>query len=310
MKNKILRYLAVGLSVVLLLNISQFAISGDLFRQGEKIAEAQEYEGDGTDVGEVTEGPDQPISDDGSEDSNPKGEQGEQGDYGTPYPSPYASPPTPSSCPYEFKYNECVACNTSHPVSQDCRGDYQAGPNQTDNACASWCATTPTPTPTIQPTPTPIVPTPTPVTPSYVYPTPYTYPTPYSYPTPYTYPPPVVTAPQTARQNVEVKVANNNANSNNNTNTVGGATAYAQGGSANVTISQPASQKETVKEIRVVTAQTPRVVQVAGVKTEVKELPKTGLPILAYAVGVFVPLGLRLRKFDKSSPIGVQSAHY
>ena len=61
---------------------------------------------------------------------------------------------------------------------------------------------------------------------------------------------------------------------------------------------------------RVVTAQAaaPVQTQVAGVSTT-KELPKTGLPALAWAAAAFVPAGFRLKRFGKSQQ-GFESASY
>ncbi len=50
--------------------------------------------------------------------------------------------------------------------------------------------------------------------------------------------------------------------------------------------------------------------QVAGVQTEVKELPKTGLPLAAWAALAFVPAGLRLKRFAKSGVNTEESANY
>lgn len=124
---------------------------------------------------------------------------------------------------------------------------------------------------------------------------------------------PAGTTPQgTNSQGTLICIANANANSNNNNNTSGsssaasatGGTAIAYGGaggSSSVTINNAGggtnTTREVVREVRVVTAQA-QPAKVAGI-TYVKELPKTGLPALAWTALAFLPAGLRMRKFSK-----------
>lgn len=60
------------------------------------------------------------------------------------------------------------------------------------------------------------------------------------------------------------------------------------------------STREVTREVVREVPREVRIVEVAGVKAEVKELPKTGLPALAWAVAFFIPAGFGLRKFGKS----------
>lgn len=100
---------------------------------------------------------------------------------------------------------------------------------------------------------------------------------------------PAGSAPQQNSQGTTVCVANANANNNNNSNTSSSSsTAIAQGGSANVSISQPAGA----------TPAAPRMVTAGS--QEVKQLPKTGLPAIAWAAGAFIPLGFRIKKYGAS----------
>ncbi len=110
-------------------------------------------------------------------------------------------------------------------------------------------------------------------------------------------------------QNTSVSTSNSNANSNSNSNssvsvsgssaTGGSSVAYGgNGGSANVNISGAgggsAARHTTIDYTQ------PRVVtQVAGVSYQAKELPKTGLPVLAWAAMGLIPAGLKLRKLGK-----------
>lgn len=80
-------------------------------------------------------------------------------------------------------------------------------------------------------------------------------------------------------------ITNTNTNNNNNTNTL--------------TVSVPAPQVITHEVVRLATVDQPRVVEVAG-STIVKELPKTGLPLLAWTAAAFIPLGFKLRRFRKT----------
>lgn len=65
-------------------------------------------------------------------------------------PTPIATPPS-GVCKDEpgfgFKYNQCVACNTSQAVCQDGNGSWSTGPNQSDGGCSNNCSN-PTPAPT------------------------------------------------------------------------------------------------------------------------------------------------------------------
>lgn len=85
---------------------------------------------------------------------------------------------------------------------------------------------------------------------------------------------------------------------------------------AAVVVSQPTTQvagqpvtSVVTKEVRVVTAQAqPQVVLVAG--GEIKQLPKTGLPALSYALLGLIPLGWKLRKFGSFNQKLTQDSHY
>lgn len=92
---------------------------------------------------------------------------------------------------------------------------------------------------------------------------------------------------------------------------------------AAVVVSQPTTQvtgqpvtsvvtrevREVPREVRVVTTQAqPQVVLVAG--GEIKQLPKTGLPALSYALLGLIPLGWKLRKFGSFNQKLTQDNHY
>ncbi|MDP3973343.1 MAG: hypothetical protein Q8P92_00765 [Candidatus Daviesbacteria bacterium] len=105
--------------------------------------------------------------------------------------------------------------------------------------------------------------------------------------------PPVVVTPVVpiAQGAGPVSVTNNNNNTNNNSNT----------NNNNISVNASGA-RETVREVQTVTAAAPTVVYaqqpaVAGV--QVKELPKTGLPVAAWAALAFIPAGFRMRKFRK-----------
>jgi len=86
-----------------------------------------------------------------------------------------------------------------------------------------------------------------------------------------------------------------------NNSATGGTSSSTSNPSINITLARD-EKKESDKVTtvtRVVTAQAqPRVVQVAGVSAQqVTELPKTGVPALAWAAAAFLPLGFRLKRF-------------
>lgn len=135
---------------------------------------------------------------------------------------------------------------------------------------------TPTPTPTITPTPTPTVtatPTPTPTVSATPTPTP--------------------TAPPAGQTQTQSQT---NTQTQTQTATTGSSSSTSSS-SSNVTVTNPTPQVVTVSQPAV-----------AGVTTT-KELPKTGLPLLAWAAAAFLPAGLRLRRFNKS-PKGEMSANF
>jgi hypothetical protein len=112
--------------------------------------------------------------------------------------------------------------------------------------------------------------------------------------------PPVVVTPiiPPAQGAGPINITNNNNNTNNNSNT----------NNNNISLNVSANrEKEVVREVRTVTAGAPAPVaptvvyagspQVQGI--QVKELPKTGLPIAAWAALAFIPAGFRLRGFRK-----------
>lgn len=84
-----------------------------------------------------------------------------------------------------------------------------------------------------------------------------------------------------------------------------GGSSSASGGSSTVTITNPTTTREVVREVRVVAAGNVGVgatvlVQpvVQGVQV-VTQLPKTGLPALAWTALAFVPTGFGLKRFSK-----------
>ncbi len=115
-------------------------------------------------------------------------------------------------------------------------------------------------------------------------------------------------APQggnTTNTNTNVGV-NVNTNTNTNTNTANAsASASAQGGSATtgpITINVPANTNTITREIiREIQARGGNVGVGTSAGTQVlsiTQLPKTGLPILAWTALAFVPAGFRLRRFS------------
>lgn len=186
------------------------------------------------------------------------------------------------------------------------------------------------PTPTIAPTPTDIPPTPTPTdvpptpTPTGVPLTPTPTGRPSVTPTPTTRPnvtptptrrPSVTPTPTTVPQgssNVEcpsgtvfggiqgstiICVSQNQVQDQDQIVT---ANSNAETGPINVTLSTNAPQVVTV----------PRVITVAGAQTSSKELPKTGLPMAAWALSGFLPIGAGLRRFGKNSKTRQESANF
>lgn len=86
-------------------------------------------------------------------------------------------------------------------------------------------------------------------------------------------------------------ITNTNTNTNNNTNTA----------TATLPPQVTTVQTQAVPEVRFATATSsqPRVIEVAG-DIITKELPKTGLPLVAWGAVAFIPAGLRLRRFKKT----------
>lgn len=70
-----------------------------------------------------------------------------------------------------------------------------------------------------------------------------------------------------------------------------------QTASPNITVNVP-SQAQGAVEVRQVALARPQVVRVAA--APITELPKTGLPELAWAVVSFLPVGLKVKKFGKA----------
>lgn len=135
--------------------------------------------------------------------------------------------------------------------------------------------------------------------------------------------PPVTSQPPVQQPPVRsVPAANMNANVNNNVvynsvqNTVNQNQSQTNNQTQTVTVQQPSVQgglsvrfatvdcpvgttkKVSGNEIICEVIVQPRV-EVAAAKVEVKELPKTGLPLLAWAAGAFIPAGLGLKRFGK-----------
>jgi len=195
---------------------------------------------------------------------------------------------------------------------------------------------TPTPTPTITPTPTPTVsvtptPTPTPTVTITPTPTPTISITPTPTPTVSVTPTPTPTVtitptptPPQGSQTITLKcpdgrditvIAGENANVNtlcqsqqqqqtqNNTQTntqtqTATTGSSSSSSSSNVTVNNPAPAVITTSAT-----------QVAGV-TAVKELPKTGLPLLVWAAAAFLPAGYKLRKLGSSGQILDETANF
>lgn len=61
-------------------------------------------------------------------------------DQPAPQPAAPVTPAAPSCGNFEFKYNECFACNKSRRVEQNACGEYKTSENPgVDAACSSWC---------------------------------------------------------------------------------------------------------------------------------------------------------------------------
>lgn len=78
------------------------------------------------------------------------------------------------------------------------------------------------------------------------------------------------------------------------------------------TVDCPAGTNKKVKDNEIICEVTvqPRV-EVAAAKVEVKELPKTGLPLLAWAAGAFIPAGLGLKRFGRGMAFDMEdNANY
>lgn len=82
--------------------------------------------------------------------------------------------------------------------------------------------------------------------------------------------------------------------------------AYSYSGGSNVTINQAAPAVAP----RVVTVAAPAVTKVAASKVAVEELPKTGLPLAAWTLSGFLPVGLGLRRFGSAKKSLQGSASY
>lgn len=161
---------------------------------------------------------------------------------------------------------------------------------------------TPKPTPTNTPKPTPtstpkVTPTPTPkVTPT---PTPVPTATPTPMPTPTATPVTTIQCPiGTIKQVVNSMitcVSNNNTNNNENNND-NHTNVNVTTGDVNVNV-----ENKVTQEGQVLAAATSQPQVVGESKTAVKELPKTGLPLAAWALGGLLPAGLKMKKGSKSS---------
>ena len=129
---KFSRYLLVGLSAVLLLIMAQSSYFEGFTQKGPKSVLA---EGENCDVNGY-----------GCPEPGPVGDE-----VPTPPEAPAPQAPSASTAPVPqcnpvFKYNECIACNTSRPVyTNSCSGAFSTGPNQDDAQCASWCQQQPAP---------------------------------------------------------------------------------------------------------------------------------------------------------------------
>ncbi len=90
---------------------------------------------------------------------------------------------------------------------------------------------------------------------------------------------------QNVNQNVVATGGNSSSNSSSSSHT-------------NVTINNPVTTKEVIKEVKV---STPQVVM--QTKGDVKELPKTGLPLAALALGGLMPAGFGIKRFMKKDQV-------
>ncbi len=155
---------------------------------------------------------------------------------------------------------------------------------------------TPTPQPTVTPTPQPTVaPTPTPTPAPTVAPTPT--------PGPNVVQCPIGTVSQVSGSTIVCVSQNQNQNQNQtqNNSQSQNVTNSATGGSSNVTISNPTPQ------VLAVSTTQPQVVSTSA--GQVKELPKTGLPLGALALTGLLPVGAGFRKFGKKGLEDSESAN-
>lgn len=132
-------------------------------------------------------------------------------------------------------------------------------------------------------------------------------------------PAPVVQPASTVTQQQTSQNTNNNQNNNNNDNRSSSqATAIAQGGSVTIhstttreiirevpaapqrVQAQPVQQPQRV--VYVPQQVQPRVVQVSGAQevAQVKELPKTGLPVAGLLLSALLPIGWKMKRFGSS----------
>jgi hypothetical protein len=100
----------------------------------------------------------------------------------------------------------------------------------------------------------------------------------------------------------QTQTQNNDQNQTVNqvVNATGGSSSSTSSSSSNttLTINNPATTNTVVKEVRVAASTaTPQVV--TQTKGDIKELPKTGLPLAALALGGLMPAGFGLKKFAK-----------
>ncbi len=99
-------------------------------------------------------------------------------------------------------------------------------------------------------------------------------------------------------QTTSVSTSNTSGSISGSTATGGTSVAYGgNGGSANVNISGAGRGNQQASNV--VYTQPNVVTQVAGASYSVQQLPKTGLPLLAWAAMGLIPAGLKLRKLGK-----------
>lgn len=82
-------------------------------------------------------------------------------------------------------------------------------------------------------------------------------------------------------------------------------------GNSTVTVNLPGGGKEVIREVRVAGVQTVAAAPVQPqVLSEVKVLPKTGLPLLAWGLAGLLPIGFKVRRFSREKHSQASVGHY